>query len=83
MATYLGSLDATRWVWDTLRRRIQFNHLEVTRNPRTVPKYVQKRVPNRHPKGDEIHVFWDPIWDPIWEVLIVDIGIPGAGGALG
>ena len=46
-------------------------------------KYVQKGVPNRHPKGDEIHVFWDPIWDPIWEVLIVDIGIPGAGGALG
>ena len=83
MATYLGSLDATRWVWRSLQRRIQFNHLEVTRNPRTVPKYVQKRVPNRHPEVDEIHVFWDPIWDPIWEVLIVDIGIPGAGGALG
>ena len=48
-----------------------------------IPKYVQKRVPNRHPEVDEIHVFWDPIWDPIWEVLIVDIGIPGAGGALG
>ena len=47
----------------------------------TVPKYVQKRVPNRHPEVDEIHVFWDPIWDPIWEVLIVDIGIPGSGGA--
>ena len=47
-----------------------------------IPKYVQKRVPNRHPEVDEIHVFWDPIWDPIWEVLIVDIGIPGSGGAL-
>ncbi len=49
----------------------------------TLHKYVQKHVPNRHPEVDEIHVFWDPIMDPIWEVLIVDIGIPGSGGAPG
>ena len=47
-----------------------------------MPNNDPKRVPNRHPEVDEIHVFWDPIWDPIWEVLIVDIGIPGSGGAL-
>ena len=56
--------------------------MDVIWNLMIVPKYVQKRVPNRHPGVDEIHVFWDPIWDPIWEVLNVDIGIPGTGGAL-
>ena len=56
--------------------------MDVTSDHRIIPKYVQKRVPNRHPEVDEIHVFWDPIWDPLWEVLNVDIGIPGSGGAL-
>ena len=47
------------------------------------PKVCSKGCTKQTPRSRRIHVFWDPIWDPIWEVLIVDIGIPGAGGALG